>query len=70
MSTVIKVEGLGKQYRLGQVGTGSLANDLNRAWYKVRGKEDPYLKIGDVNDRSTKGSSDFVWALKDIDFEL
>ena len=70
MSTVIKVEGLGKQYRLGQVGTGSLANDLNRAWYKVRGKEDPYLKIGDVNDRSTKGSSDFVWALKDIDFEI
>jgi len=70
MSTVIKVENLSKQYRLGDVGTGSLAHDVNRAWYKLRGKEDPYLKIGESNDRTQKGSSEYVWALKDINFEV
>lgn len=67
---VIKVEGVGKQYHLGQVGTGTISHDLNRWWYKVRGKEDPYLKIGEANDRSTKGVGNLVWALKDIDFEV
>lgn len=67
---VIKVENLGKQYRLGNVGTGTISNDLNRWWHKVRGKEDPYLKIGDVNDRTKKGESDLVWAIKDINFEV
>jgi ABC-type multidrug transport system fused ATPase/permease subunit len=49
---VIRVEGVSKLYRLGEVGTGSLAHDFNRWWHKVRGKEDPYLKIGEVNDRT------------------
>lgn len=106
---VIKVENVSKQYRLGLVGTGSLGHDLNRWWHRVRGKEDPYLKVTEVNDR-TKGkavsgkrkatlpatrlpltgsaatsspsptasrstltseqSSDYVWALKDINFEV
>ena len=70
MSTVIKVENLSKQYRLGDVGTGSIAHDVNRAWYKLRGKEDPYLKIGETNDRTKKGESDYVWAIKDINFEV
>ena len=70
MSTVIKVENLSKQYRLGNVGTGSIAHDINRVWYKLRGKEDPYLKIGESNDRTTKGNSEYVWALKDINFEV
>ncbi|GLB52039.1 ABC transporter ATP-binding protein [Neptunitalea chrysea] len=70
MSVILKAENISKQYRLGLVGTGTLSHDLNRWWYKVRGKEDPYLKIGDTNDRSKKGSSDYVWALKDINFEV
>ena len=70
MSTVIKVESLSKQYRLGQVGTGALSHDINRAWHRLRGKEDPYLRIGETNDRSTTGGSDYVWALKDINFEV
>ncbi|WP_242919079.1 ABC transporter ATP-binding protein [Pontibacter liquoris] len=69
-NTVIKVENLSKQYRLGEVGTGTLTHDLNRWWHQVRGKEDPYLKIGEENNRSIKGSSDYVWALKDINFEV
>lgn len=67
---ILKAENISKQYRLGQVGTGTLSHDLNRWWHKIRGKEDPYLKIGDVNDRSTKGTSDYVWALQDINFEV
>lgn len=70
MSTVIKVENLSKQYRLGDVGTGTLSHDLKRWWYQVRGKEDPYLRIGETNDRTRKGESDYVWALKDINFEV
>ena len=70
MSTVIKVENISKQYRLGQVGTGSLAHDINRGWQRLLGKEDPYLKVGETNDRSTKGGSDYVWALKDINFDV
>jgi ABC-type glutathione transport system ATPase component len=55
--TVIRVENISKLYRLGEVGTGSLAHDVNRWWHKVRGKEDPYLKIGEVNDRTKSVSS-------------
>ncbi len=67
---ILKVENLSKQYRLGLVGTGTLGDDLKRWWANIRGKEDPFLKIGDVNDRATKGTSDYVWALKDINFEV
>ncbi len=67
---ILKVENLSKQYRLGLVGTGTLGHDLNRWWSKIRGKEDPYLKIGESNDRSRKGESEYVWALKDINFDV
>ncbi|GAL81802.1 teichoic acid export ATP-binding protein TagH [Algibacter lectus] len=68
---ILKVENVSKQYRLGLVGTGTISHDLNRWWSKLRGgKQDPYLKVGESNDRSTKGSSEYVWALKDINFEV
>lgn len=52
---VIKIENLSKVYRLGEVGTGTLAHDLNRFWQmNVLGKEDPYAKIGQVNDRTQR----------------
>ena len=66
----LKAENISKQYRLGQVGTGTMTHDLNRFWHQIRGKEDPYLKIGEANDRSTKGESDYVWSLRDINFEI
>ncbi len=66
----LKAENISKQYRLGEVGTGTLSHDLNRFWAKIRGKDDPFLKIGESNDRTQKGDSDYVWALKDIDFEI
>jgi lipopolysaccharide transport system ATP-binding protein len=67
---VIKVENLYKQYRLGQVSTGSIAHDLNRWWHTVRGKEDPYEKITGVNNREDSGRNDYVWALQDINFSV
>ncbi len=69
-NTVIKVENLSKQYRLGTVGTGSFAHDLNRGWHRIRGKEDPYVNLGEENDRTLKGKSDYVWALKNVNFEV
>lgn len=68
--TVIEFNNVGKQYILGTIGTGTLSQDLNRWWANIRGKEDPYLKIGETNDRTQKGDSRFVWALRDINFKV
>ncbi len=70
MSTVISIDNVSKLYRLGEIGTGSLAHDVNRWWHKVRGNEDPYLKVGQSNDRSTKADSDYVYAIKDVSFDV
>ncbi len=67
---VLKVENVCKQYRLGYVGTQSLKDDLKRRWAKIRGHEDPFLKIGEKNVRSEKSDADYVWALKDINFKV
>ncbi len=69
-NTVIEFDNVGKQYILGSIGTGTLSHDLNRWWARVRGKEDPFLRIGETNDRTKKGDSDFVWALKNISFGI
>ncbi len=69
--TAIEFNNVSKQYRLGLVSTGTLAHDLNRFWQtRILGREDPYLKIGETNDRASKGESEYVWALKDIDFKV
>lgn len=70
MPPIIKITNLSKQYRLGQVGTGTLRNDFQRWWCRIRGKEDPFLKIGETNVRTVKGGSEYVWALKDINLEV
>ena len=68
--TVIKVENLSKQYRLGMVGTGTIKDDLTRWWATMRGKEYPFLNSGEVHNREVKGVGDYVWALRDINFEV
>ncbi len=67
---ILKAENISKQYRLGVIGTGTLSHDLNRWWHTIRGKQDPYLKVGETNDRGTKGESQYVWALRNITFEV
>lgn len=71
MSTAIEFNHVSKQYRLGLVSTKTLSHDIRRFWItNVLGKEDPYLKIGETNDRASKGNSEYVWALRDIDFKV
>jgi lipopolysaccharide transport system ATP-binding protein len=70
MAVAIKVENLSKAYQLGEIGTGTISRDLERWWAKKRGKEDPFMRIGEVNDRTVKTGSDIVWSLKDLDFEI
>ncbi len=71
MATAIEFNHVGKQYRLGLVSTGTISHDLNRWWQTaILRKEDPYLKIGSVNDRTQKADSDYVWALRDLDFKV
>ena len=71
MSTVIQISNLSKIYRLGEIGTGTISRDLER-WYKmkIRGQEDPFLKIGETNVSNKKGVSDVVYSLRDINFEV
>ena len=69
--TAIKFENISKQYRLGLVSTKTLSHDLNRWWQTtILRKEDPYLTVGDINDRATISESGYVWALRDIDFDI
>ena len=70
-NTAIEFCNVGKQYRLGVVGTGTLQHDMNR-WFQttILRREDPYLKIGETNDRSKRGESEYVWALRDINFKV
>ena len=70
MSNAIKIETLSKAYQLGNIGTGTISRDLERWWANAQGKEDPFLKIGEVNDRTTKSDSNIVWSLKDINLEI
>jgi lipopolysaccharide transport system ATP-binding protein len=70
MSVAIKVENLSKAYQLGEIGTGTISRDLERWFAKKRGKEDPFLKIGEENDRAAKGTSDIVWSLRNLNFEI
>ena len=71
MNTAIEFSHVSKQYRLGLVSTKTLSHDIRRFWItNVLGKEDPYLKIGETNDRASKGNSEYVWALRDIDFKV
>lgn len=72
----IKIENLSKQYRLGAVSTRTLSHDLNRWWMmNIRGKNDPYLKIGELakfSERKGKlhGEEEYIWALRDINLEI
>ena len=69
MARTIQIENVSKMYRIGQIGTGTISHDLNRWWCKLRGKPDPYQRIGKVNDRENSGG-DYVWALKDVNLNI
>jgi len=68
--TVIKIENISKQYRLGVIGTGVLTYDIHRWWQRMRGKEESYLHVNELNDRRKKSDGQLVWALQDINFDV
>ena len=70
MSIAIKAENISKAYQIGEFSTGTISRDIERWWALMRGKEGPFLRIGETNDRSSKGESDIVWSLKDINFNI
>lgn len=66
----LRVEGLSKTYKLGEIGTGTLSHDLNRWWNRLRGREDKDLIIGQENDRSKISESAYVRVINDVSFSL
>jgi len=67
---VLKIENVSKQYKIDAVSIGTLGEDLNRLWAKLQKKEDPYLRLGEINDRTVSSSSKFTWSLKDVSLEV
>jgi lipopolysaccharide transport system ATP-binding protein len=74
---IIQLENISKQYRLGVVNTRTLKADVQRWVARVRGKEDPFLKVGQENILSKSQNrkandplDDYIWALRDINLEV
>ena len=70
MSVAIKIESLSKAYQLNTIGTGTPSRDLEGWIAKARGKEYPFLTIGEANDRSLKGTSDIILSFNNMSFEI
>lgn len=68
MTRVISIENLSKSYRLGQIGTGTFANDIKLWWAKLRGRPNPLLRIGDTDHGNRDGED--IWALRDVSFSV
>lgn len=58
---IIEVDNISKEYRLGTIGSGTIAQDITKFWNQVRGK----IKRDDSTQAEEK-----IWAVKDVSFEL
>ena len=67
MSTVISIENVTKSYRLGLIGRGTLREDLQGWWHRVRGLPDPNLRIDQMH-QAVEGHT--LWALQDVSLEV
>jgi len=69
--SVIKIENLWKEYRLGVIGHGTLTHDLQAWWAGIRGKDDPNSKIGSrFAGQEKQIDGDRFWALRDINLDV
>ncbi|MCD8386768.1 MAG: ABC transporter ATP-binding protein [Bacteroidales bacterium] len=67
----VRFEEVGKMYRLGQVGTGTLCHDLNQWWQtRIMGRENPYLKVGSLSNQAAMNQGECVWALRDVTLDI
>ena len=69
MKPILEIKNISKMYRLGVINSTTLSDDIKRFWFKIRGKEDPLLKIGEENNRLQEGGK-YVWALEDINLNI
>ncbi|MFT5609526.1 MAG: lipopolysaccharide transport system ATP-binding protein [Arenicella sp.] len=70
MATVLKVEGLSKFYRRGTIGIGTLREDINRCWARVRLRTNrKHVQTASYSSGNMPETSG-IWALKDISFEV
>jgi len=75
MSVVIRLENLGKRYRLGNINRRMLYEDVQRFWARIRGRPDPLACVEDHQAARARGGSGAVdakeiWALKDVNLEI
>lgn len=69
-NNVIQTENLSKLYRLGIISSKTIAEDISRLWSRISGNENPDFNLGEINDRSLKSKGNYVWALKDVSFDV
>lgn len=69
MSVVIRLENLGKRYRLGDINRRMLYEELQRWWARLCGKEDPFSFINDTKMARAVGQKE-IWALKNINLDI
>jgi lipopolysaccharide transport system ATP-binding protein len=69
MSTVLHVDQLWKQYRLGVFGHWSLMRDLQSFGARLRGQEDPNAVI-DFGINGKEVQKERIWALRDVSFRV
>ncbi|MEI9897785.1 MAG: ABC transporter ATP-binding protein [Chthoniobacter sp.] len=70
MSAVIKLENLGKRYRLGDINRRMLYEDMQRFWARLRGKPDPFGLVGGPEKKAQATGSEEIWALKNVNLEI
>lgn len=66
--TVIRIEGIGKRYRLGQVVDTMFYEEVQRKWSKFRQRFGPSRRA--IGANQTHVDDEFIWALKDINIEV
>ena len=72
MAVVIRVENVSKKYRLGTISRRMLFQDIHTRCARLLGRPDPYEKVGEGGASGSKvaGISDYLWALRDVSFEV
>jgi len=65
--TMISIENISKVYRMGAIGSGSLRDDFTIWWANLRGKENPFLRVGEFSERI---EGEYLWALRNINLEV
>ncbi len=67
MPPVISIENISKSYHLGVIGSGTLREDLQSWWHRVRGLPDPNRRL-DQSHLPVEGHT--LWALQNVSLEI